>query len=143
MRKHLIAALHITLKQKEAGKLALAMVADATDRRDQFIATRFCGPKARLRTALSFFFIDTAPPEIYTLSLHDALPICLGTVMEYAFRDYYMDRQGHQNLGELGEGKGGVFQRLVDPTVGKSLKKVFQTDLQIDVDQLRSERAHV
>src|SRR5947209_17362952 len=22
-----------------------------------------------------FFFIDTAPPEIYTLSLHDALPI--------------------------------------------------------------------
>src|SRR5688572_11233272 len=27
---------------------------------------------------LSYFFIfnDTAPPEIYTLSLHDALPIC-------------------------------------------------------------------
>src|SRR5205814_9946187 len=24
---------------------------------------------------LCFFFIDTAPPEIYTLSLHDALPI--------------------------------------------------------------------
>src|SRR5437764_2220952 len=24
-----------------------------------------------------FFFIDTATPEIYTLSLHDALPICL------------------------------------------------------------------
>src|SRR6266481_225563 len=23
----------------------------------------------------SFFFTDTAPPEIYTLSLHDALPI--------------------------------------------------------------------
>src|SRR5688572_31116112 len=23
-----------------------------------------------------FFFIDTATPEIYTLSLHDALPIC-------------------------------------------------------------------
>src|SRR5437773_9769793 len=23
-----------------------------------------------------FFFHDTAPPEIYTLSLHDALPIC-------------------------------------------------------------------
>src|SRR5690348_17711786 len=23
------------------------------------------------------FFCDTAPPEIYTLSLHDALPICL------------------------------------------------------------------
>src|SRR5690606_29111761 len=25
--------------------------------------------------ALAFFFNDTAPPEIYTLSLHDALPI--------------------------------------------------------------------
>src|SRR5438477_1568343 len=24
-----------------------------------------------------FFFTDTAPTEIYTLSLHDALPICL------------------------------------------------------------------
>src|SRR5207253_10555419 len=23
-----------------------------------------------------FFFTDTPPPEIYTLSLHDALPIC-------------------------------------------------------------------
>src|SRR2546430_11362848 len=25
-----------------------------------------------------FFFNDTAPPEIYPLSLHDALPICPG-----------------------------------------------------------------
>src|SRR5690606_41552826 len=25
---------------------------------------------------LAFFLNDTAPPEIYTLSLHDALPIC-------------------------------------------------------------------
>src|SRR6476620_2584223 len=28
-------------------------------------------------TAFTFFFNDTAPTEIYTLSLHDALPICL------------------------------------------------------------------
>src|ERR1039457_3585226 len=27
--------------------------------------------------SLAFFFNDPAPPEIYTLSLHDALPICL------------------------------------------------------------------
>src|SRR2546421_9478323 len=27
-----------------------------------------------------FFFNDTATTEIYTLSLHDALPICLGPV---------------------------------------------------------------
>src|SRR5690606_41391987 len=31
--------------------------------------TRFC--------VFLFFFNDTAPTEIYTLSLHDALPICL------------------------------------------------------------------
>src|SRR5207253_7563560 len=30
---------------------------------------------ARYSTSL-FFFPHTAPPEIYTLSLHDALPIC-------------------------------------------------------------------
>src|SRR5437870_12995018 len=28
---------------------------------------------------LSFFFTDTATPEIYTLSLHDALPIYCGS----------------------------------------------------------------
>src|SRR3712207_2022240 len=31
------------------------------------------------RQSMSFFFNDTATTEIYTLSLHDALPICLGT----------------------------------------------------------------
>src|SRR3712207_8959626 len=29
-----------------------------------------------------FFFNDTATTEIYTLSLHDALPICLGADVE-------------------------------------------------------------
>src|SRR5205807_9363091 len=29
-----------------------------------------------------FFFNDTAPTEIYTLSLHDALPICAAEVMQ-------------------------------------------------------------
>src|SRR5256885_5151259 len=35
---------------------------------------------ARRRRVLFFFFNDTATTEIYTLSLHDALPICLGFV---------------------------------------------------------------
>src|SRR2546430_13811726 len=38
---------------------------------------RSCHPPPRPR--LFFFFNDTATTEIYTLSLHDALPICLGT----------------------------------------------------------------
>src|SRR6266498_941740 len=29
-----------------------------------------------------FFLKDTAPTEIYTLSLHDALPICVGAPLE-------------------------------------------------------------
>src|SRR5260370_25555744 len=38
------------------------------------MAPRFC-PSHRSRLALPFFFNDTATTEIYTLSLHDALPI--------------------------------------------------------------------
>src|SRR3712207_9190081 len=33
-----------------------------------------------------FFFNDTATTEIYTLSLHDALPICLGLLAAYLIR---------------------------------------------------------
>src|SRR3712207_7705416 len=36
---------------------------------------------------LSFFFNDTATTEIYTLSLHDALPICLPVTGLLASRD--------------------------------------------------------
>src|SRR5258708_25525027 len=34
----------------------------------------------------SFFFNDTATTEIYTLSLHDALPICLGIAAQVVAR---------------------------------------------------------
>src|SRR5204863_10183543 len=34
-----------------------------------------CHPSVRDALILLFFFNDTAAPEIYTLSLHDALPI--------------------------------------------------------------------
>src|SRR5688572_33450539 len=43
--------------------------------------TRTC----RVRLAFfSFFFNDTATTEIYTLSLHDALPIYLGGLLAFA-----------------------------------------------------------
>src|SRR5262249_61461305 len=35
----------------------------------------------RLALVLSFFFTDTAPADIYTLSLHDALPICFAALL--------------------------------------------------------------
>src|SRR5207253_10865997 len=33
--------------------------------------------------SFSFFFCDTAPSEIYTLSLHDALPISFDTILSF------------------------------------------------------------
>src|SRR2546422_5372131 len=49
-----------------------------------------------------FFFNDTATTEIYTLSLHDALPICRG--------------QGRERMGRAGvlpRGGGGPRRRCV------------------------------
>src|SRR5690606_41986535 len=43
-----------------------------------------------VRRFLSFFFNDTAPTEIYTLSLHDALPIYL------CFWEQLLNRMTHQ-----------------------------------------------
>src|SRR5256885_9921460 len=47
-----------------------------------------------------FFFNDTATTEIYTLSLHDALPICL------------LGRPGHQRCPALDEEQGRPALRL-------------------------------
>src|SRR5690348_17794884 len=47
-----------------------------------------------------FFFNDTATPEIYTLSLHDALPIC--TAASEDFDDW--DRAIAVNLGGVVNG---------------------------------------
>src|SRR2546430_6879409 len=57
--------------------------------------------------SIFFFFNDTATTEIYTLSLHDALPICLGGVLV-----------GRRQIGP-GEGPGCVlrsFAHGADPT---------------------------
>src|SRR5256885_14689062 len=50
------------------------------------------GATSRHRFSLFFFFNDTATTEIYTLSLHDALPIWLG---------------GRQCQRRRGRGRGG------------------------------------
>src|SRR5258708_29300539 len=44
------------------------------------------GRRRRPPIALFFFFNDTATTEIYTLSLHDALPICLFVQIDAAAR---------------------------------------------------------
>src|SRR5229473_2012196 len=46
---------------------------------------------------LVFFFNDTAPPEIYTLSLHDALPISLAQATgSYAKGVAMMNAEAHR-----------------------------------------------
>src|SRR2546430_12128753 len=64
-----------------------------------------------------FFFNDTATTEIYTLSLHDALPICGLDEREEIVRRH-RDRHGSQ-LRLLGESNGGVHdaprRRSCDP----------------------------
>src|SRR3989442_12122202 len=50
------------------------------------------------RTLSIFFFNDTATTEIYTLSLHDALPIC---VVQAASRIGQLDQAFCRSLGIL------------------------------------------
>src|SRR2546430_6184641 len=60
-----------------------------------------------------FFFNDTATTEIYTLSLHDALPICAARALNEDHRrsdhDKPIPRYRHQRLA-----LGGALQRQED-----------------------------
>src|SRR5437763_16380629 len=58
-----------------------------------------------------FFFNDTPPPEIYTLSLHDALPISTNDACQRVVRDRY------RHLGLLGNSPIQPLQQ--GPTAGK------------------------
>ena len=51
---------------------------------------------------LSFFFNDTATTEIYTLSLHDALPICGYAFQNVGPRDGADDPIGGRSVIEVG-----------------------------------------
>src|SRR5688572_32489386 len=51
-----------------------------------------------------FFFNDTAPTEIYTLSLHDALPICPREVVEDEQVDIVHHALGGRGIVRLREG---------------------------------------
>src|SRR3712207_7621274 len=61
-----------------------------------------------------FFFNDTATTEIYTLSLHDALPICEGPVEQV--QDTVGGLTGGLTGGQGGQGGGPLGQ--VQDTVG-------------------------
>src|SRR3712207_7487991 len=60
-----------------------------------------------------FFFNDTATTEIYTLSLHDALPIFMPSV-SYAFNEHHLDFPGTISV------RGETFIQYVSD-IGRSL----------------------
>src|SRR5260221_3942339 len=63
------------------------------------------------RAATFFFFNDTATTEIYTLSLHDALPIWISALFQ-ADRPCHDHRlHGYSPAQALGKGDGGRSRR--------------------------------
>src|SRR5260221_5890342 len=65
-----------------------------------------------------FFFNDTATTEIYTLSLHDALPICWGLLQVLAG----MSGSGGGAAREFGESAARVLTRRVQNADRKSTR---------------------
>src|SRR2546430_15705956 len=66
--------MHGVIQEEIASKIE----ADPASRQSEYfpvMAKIFSGQKIFLQITLFFFFNDTATTEIYTLSLHDALPI--------------------------------------------------------------------
>src|SRR2546425_5340513 len=68
-----------------------------------------------------FFFNDTATTEIYTLSLHDALPIC-GDLAQYESLGRHLDHRlfGNDKVDHLepGEREGAPLEDLGVPVAG-------------------------
>src|SRR5437764_14598093 len=62
---------------------------------------------------LFFFFTDTATTEIYTLSLHDALPILMGSGIKL------VDRGAHELKGVPGEWRVFAVQADRDETIDR------------------------
>src|SRR2546429_7979913 len=71
-----------------------------------------------------FFFNDTATTEIYTLSLHDALPICLLDARKVAALDEVGDQLGveHDLDGRHAAAVHGAHQALGDHADRKSTR---------------------
>src|ERR1019366_4629698 len=75
---NLVCRLLLEKKKKKNAKDAMdAMAITVKGQRGYIIEVQgFSSGKVQVAIQISFFFNDTATTEIYTLSLHDALPIC-------------------------------------------------------------------
>src|SRR2546430_11482319 len=77
---------------------------------------------------LFFFFNDTATTEIYTLSLHDALPICFRTRLRQALRGKHMLDFAGANTKR--QGAKGAVRRSVAVAANKSRSEEHTSELQ-------------
>src|SRR5947207_13272068 len=69
------------------------------------MSTSLCISLSAFVACLLFFFNDTAPTEIYTLSLHDALPILrLLQILIIGERQALHDRQERHHVAEHAAG---------------------------------------
>src|SRR5689334_24829287 len=83
----------------------------------------------------SFFFADTAPTAIYTLSLHDALPICLPEV----FNRFEMLPDRVRLCARHGHIAGGRWVLLVRSLFGFGLRLRRRTRSEEHTSELQSQ----
>src|SRR2546427_2732103 len=81
---------------------------------------------------LFFFFNDTATTEIYTLSLHDALPICVNSPLQLA--ELERAHQGAQARTLMEQGvrlaDPARFDLRDDPRTGRARSEEHTSELQ-------------
>ena len=89
-----------------------------------------------------FFFNDTATTEIYTLSLHDALPIYSDRGTQYASKAYRRLLKAHGFIGSMSR-KGDCWDNAVAESFFGSLKqervqwRYYQTRFEAQQDVLQ------
>src|SRR2546430_5576307 len=97
------------------------------------------------RMCFFFFFNDTATTEIYTLSLHDALPILVETervlasvveaVIGACYLTYGYDRRSEEHTSEL-QSQSNLVCRLLLEKKKKKLKNTSHRRVDTDVTTL-------
>src|SRR5258708_25332409 len=70
-----------------------------------------------------FFFNDTATTEIYTLSLHDALPICHGSIRWNRGAVPQQSTEGKRHGNRCSEGQGGDARKLGEHRPGDTAEQ--------------------
>src|SRR5436309_6155648 len=89
-----------------------------------------------------FFFNDTATTEIYTLSLHDALPICRARIPDAAethvddvdvFADCEVQTRSEEHTSELQSRENLVCRLLLEKKKKKKNKQNPYTNIDSDI----------